>query len=365
MARSDLLVSLVRAGATGDRKGVRSVTEAIIAEERAKQHTVLADRLANEIRNNGGTAQSWTQSDANSRGRDFVAELVPRRQLDELTFPAEIRLSVDQFIEEQLRADLLRMYGLEPRNRVLLTGAPGTGKTVLAEAIAESLSIPLFVVRYEAIIGSYLGETATRLKRVFDYARTVACVLFFDEFDAIGKERGDLHETGEIKRVVSALLMQVDDLPSYTIVVGATNHPELLDRAAWRRFQLRLALPFPDQEAIAAYIDRVVESFGESLGVSTASIAAKLGPMSYAEAEEFCVELRRRQILSLGQKPLKHIVSEQLQLWSARSSSLKVVSGDNDDGASPTSVDSVSKARSARAQRRIPKRSAPRQGKAN
>ena len=93
----------------------------------------------------------------------------------------------------------------------------------MAEAIAEAIAVPLFVVRYEAMIGSYLGETAARLKRVFDYARTTPCVLFFDEFDAIGKERGDIHETGEIKRVVTSLLMQFDDLPSYTILAGATN----------------------------------------------------------------------------------------------------------------------------------------------
>src|SRR3712207_6872521 len=95
------------------------------------------------------------------------------------------------------------------------------------------------------MIGSYLGETAGRLKRVFEYARTTPCVLFFDEFDTIGKERGDVHETGEIKRVVSSLLLQIDALPSYVTVVVASNHPELLDRAVWRRFQLRLYLPPP------------------------------------------------------------------------------------------------------------------------
>ncbi len=120
---------------------------------------------------------------------------------------------------------------MEPRHRVLLVGPPGNGKTVLAEAIAEALGVGFFVVRYEYLIGSYLGETASRLRRILDYARTTPCVLFFDEFDAIGKERGDTHETGEIKRVVSTLLMQVDDLPSYTVLIAATNHPELLDRA--------------------------------------------------------------------------------------------------------------------------------------
>lgn len=95
------------------------------------------------------------------------------------------------------------------------------------------------------MIGSYLGETAARLKREFDHARTTPCVLFFDEFDAVGKERGDEHETGEIKRVETLLLMQIDDLPSYAIAVAATNHSELLDRAVWRRFQLRLTLKAP------------------------------------------------------------------------------------------------------------------------
>ena len=191
MARSDLLVSLVKAGTVGDRKGVRSVAEAIIAEERAKQHTVLAERLTQAISTNGSTANSpTTPTDPYSRGRDFIAEIVPRRQISELILSELARSAVDQFVEEQLRANLLRAHGLEPRHRLLLVGPPGTGKTTLAEAIAEAVGVPLFLVRYEAIIGSYLGETATRLKRVFDFARTSACVLFFDEFDAIGKREG-------------------------------------------------------------------------------------------------------------------------------------------------------------------------------
>ena len=169
-------------------------------------------------------------------------------------------------IEEQHRASVLRAHSLEPRHRVLLVGPPGNGKTPLAEAIAEALSAPFFVVRYEALIGSFLGETTSRLKRVFDYARTTPRVLFFDEFDAVGKERGDVHQTGEIKRVVSSLLTQVDHLPSYTVVVPATNHAELLDRAAWRRFQVRLALGPPTRKDLTAYLARFAESLDKPLG---------------------------------------------------------------------------------------------------
>jgi SpoVK/Ycf46/Vps4 family AAA+-type ATPase len=323
MARSDLLVSLVKAGTVGDRKGVRSVAEAIIAEERAKQHTVLAERLTQAISTNGSAAHSLPMpTDPYSRGRDFIAEIVPRRQISELILSEVTRSAVDQLVEEQLRADLLRAHGLEPRHRILLVGPPGTGKTTLAEAIAEAVGVPLFLVRYETIIGSYLGETATRLKRVFDYARTSACVLFFDEFDAIGKERGDVHETGEIKRVVTSLLMQVDDLPSYAIVAAATNHPELLDRASWRRFQLRLTLPLPNQRALASYIETATKHFDEPLGFTASQIAKRLGQISFAEVEEFCIDLRRRQVLSLGETPLKQIVAEQLDIHSSQSRDL-------------------------------------------
>jgi transcriptional regulator with AAA-type ATPase domain len=182
MARSDLLVSLVKAGSSGDRMGFRSVTEAIIAEERAKRHSVLADRLANLIQPNGNGASMHASAvmpiDAQSRGRDFISEVIPRRQLENLILSDSSSQALRQLIEEQHRSDILRAHGLEPRNRVLLVGPPGTGKTTIAEALAEAVAVSLFVVRYEAIIGSYLGETAARLKRVFDYARTIPCVVF-------------------------------------------------------------------------------------------------------------------------------------------------------------------------------------------
>jgi SpoVK/Ycf46/Vps4 family AAA+-type ATPase len=253
------------------------------------------------------------------RGKDFISEVIPRRRIEDLILPDPVRHAVDELIEEQHRADVLRAHGLEPRHRILLIGAPGTGKTSLVEGIAEAAAVPLFVVRYESIIGSFLGETASRLKRVFDYARTAPCVLFFDEFDAIGKERGDVHEPGEIKRVVTSLLMQVDELPSYTIIAAATNHPELLDRASWRRFQLRLTLPMPTPAAIARYIATFAVRYGEEFGYTPTALAKRLGGISYAEVEEFCLDVQRRHILTMGEAPLKSIVARQLETWSERS----------------------------------------------
>jgi SpoVK/Ycf46/Vps4 family AAA+-type ATPase len=317
MARSDLLVSLVRASAAGDRSTVASTVEAIVAEERSRSHHILADRLQKALQS-VPVATSSQMVRPQSSGRDFIIESEPRVTLDSLilSLPAE-RLS-RQLIEEQMRADLLRAQGLQPRHRVLLSGPPGNGKTSLAEAIAEAIALPLLTVRYDALVGAYLGETNARLSRLFDYIRTMPSVLLFDEFDAIGKERGDVHETGEIKRVVSFLLMQIDQLPSYVIVVAATNHAELLDRAVWRRFQLRIEMPAPDTARAALLLKRCFGALPDDAGISAEAMAKRMGAANYAEILEFYQNARRRHILAQGGESLKQIVSQELELWDTR-----------------------------------------------
>lgn len=321
MARSDLLISLVKSSTAGDKVAVRKAVEAIVAEERAKQHNVLADRLEgalNSINGNGASHLTRPTQEVSSRIRDYILEVEPRRRMDDLVLPEVTREAVIQLVEEQLRASVLRSHSLEPKHSVLLVGPPGNGKTSLAEAIAESLALPLFVVRYESMIGSFLGETASRLKRVFDYIRTTPSVLFFDEFDAIGKERGDTHETGEIKRVVTSLLMQMDELPSYVVVIAATNHSELLDRAVWRRFELRLSLPAPTQKGIASFLGSLSQRAEIDLGVQPVNIAKSLGKVSFGEAQQFFMDLARRQVLSLHEKPASEITKQQLKIWKSR-----------------------------------------------
>ncbi|WP_245427674.1 AAA family ATPase [Roseiarcus fermentans] len=317
VARSDLLLSIVRAGAAGDRNALRSSVEAIVAEERGKNHHILADRLQRALSAVSVTPPSAPQSGGQS-GKDTILESTPRRRLDELILPLPVGEQIKQLVEEQHRADLLRANGMQPRHRVLLSGPPGNGKTSVAEAVAEALAVQFFTVRYDALVGSYLGETNARLARLFDYARTVPCVLFFDEFDSIGKERGDVHETGEIKRVVSFLLMQIDQLPSYVVTVAATNHAELLDRAVWRRFQLRLTMPQPTREGLAVFLDRQLDCWPESAGMEAYKLATFLGPVSFAEALEFCQTVRRRHILSLGNQTLRDILTEQINFWTTR-----------------------------------------------
>src|SRR3972149_8968920 len=189
MARADILLSLVQSANRNDMVSFRKSVESLIAEERAKKHNILADRLAATITENGN--KNSTVIRPNGHAKDSVFEIVPQKRFDDLIIEDQSLKICKDLVEEQHRADLLRSYGLEPRNRILLTGSPGNGKTSLAEAIATHLMYPFFVIRYENLIGSYLGETASRLNNMFDYIKTRTCVIFFDEFDTIGKERGD------------------------------------------------------------------------------------------------------------------------------------------------------------------------------
>lgn len=321
MARADLVLNLVKAGARGDQAQFRKTVEALAADERAKNHGILADRLIAQLeRNSNGPSRSFASAPIqnNTPSSPLVVELVPARHIEDLILPVEVERAVGDLVQEQHRADLLRSYNLEPRHRVLLAGPPGNGKTSLAEAIADALSVPLLAVRYEAVIGSYLGETAQRIGQVFEHARSRRCVLFFDEFDTVGKERGDLHETGEIKRVVSSLLLQIDALPSYVVVVTASNHPELLDRAVWRRFQIRLELPAPKQRQIEEWFRRFEKSTGYELGLSLRSLAQSLKGLSFSEIEDFGTDVLRRIVLSQPDADVKKITTQCLEQWKKR-----------------------------------------------
>lgn len=318
MARADLLCDLIKSGIVGDIMKFRKATEAICAEERAKQHDVLAKKIEDilntstlQMENNQLPTHTFVN---NVNGTSLFQEIIPEKHIEQLILSDDVKQSCNELVEEQLRSDLLRSYGVEPRNKVLLVGPPGNGKTSLAEAIATSLMVPLYVVRYETLIGAYLGETASKLAKLFEYVKTRQCVLLFDEFETLGKERGDQHETGEIKRVVSSLLLQIDALPSYAVVVAATNHETLLDQAAWRRFQIRLELKKPTRRNLEQWFLNFQNRNNFDFGIEASTIAKKLLGKSYAEAEEFALSVYRQFILHSPCKSTKSITLSQLRL---------------------------------------------------
>ena len=314
MARADLLVSLLKAGSKGDQSNFQEVAENIIAEERDKKHYVLAERLAAVVRENGAASHSPNRVLDNGIAH-LLYSRVPERRLSEVVLKESNRILIKEIIEEQHRTDLLKSYGLTPRNRLMFIGPPGNGKTTLAEALAHEIMVPLLIVRYEGLIGSFLGETASRLQKIFDYARQQRCVLFFDEFDVVGKERGDVHETGEIKRVVSSLLLQIDALPSYTIVVVASNHAELLDTAVWRRFQVRLEMPRPTKEQFIGFIQNYEKQISIKFGLPAQTIVEKAGFDSFSAVEDFCRDVYRRAVLEKRQDNTRKIIETKICQW--------------------------------------------------
>ena len=332
MAQADLLVELLKSASNGDQLAFRKAAEAIIQEEKSKGHRILADRLTKSLQPNmftmvGGLKPK--QNGSNGQHKDLVYEITPERTLDSLVLPSKIHDQIREVVEEQHRAELLHSHNLRARNRLLFAGPPGNGKTSLAEALASELMYPLVVVRYETLIGSYLGETSSRLKHLLDYARTQRCVLFFDEFETLGKERGDTHETGEIKRVVSSLLLQIDDLPDYVVVVAASNHPELLDRAVWRRFQVRVELPMPTRQQLTRYIESIGQRCRTTFGYAPETLAKHMLGLNFGEVEEFCLSVVRRAALDQKTDNAKTITRLKLEQWRDR---LKPVLNNQSEG---------------------------------
>lgn len=318
MAQADLLVDLFKSASAGDQLALRKVAESLIKEEKDKGHRILAERLTKAIQPSLTNDPNKRNGSHNGRHKDLFYEITPEKSLNSLVLTDKINTQIKEVVEEQHRSELLHAHNLRARNRLLFAGPPGNGKTTLAEALAHELMYPLLVVRYETLVGSYLGETAGRLKHLFDFAKTQRCVLFFDEFETLGKERGDSHETGEIKRVVSSLLLQIDDLPDYVVIVAASNHSELLDRAVWRRFQVRLELPLPTRAQLTSLIESVRQRCQINFGYASETLAKQMKGQNFAEMEEFCLSVVRRAVLDQQTENAKTITKVKLEQWHER-----------------------------------------------
>ncbi|MCL5282203.1 MAG: AAA family ATPase [Planctomycetes bacterium] len=304
----ELVRRIVQAFMIGDASSFRTAAEEYIAEERRKNHHVLARDIEKLLLNGASTTASartlaliGTQSSDlprdKERGTVLVEIIEPKRTLESLVLAEGIRNTLSAVIHENRHADVLRSYGLRPASKILFCGPPGCGKTVAAEGVAQALYLPLVLVRFDAIVSSYLGETAANLRKVFDFVRTRPMVALFDEFDAIGKSRTAEEEHGELKRVVNSFLQMLDRFRGETLLIAATNHQGLLDSALWRRFDEILFFDRPDTEAIREILVRNTTQLGLEQGTDLERLSRGLCGMSHADIERIALDATKASIL--------------------------------------------------------------------
>ncbi|MBA3868771.1 MAG: ATP-binding protein, partial [Anaerolineae bacterium] len=302
MASADLLKSLFSSFKKGDEEQFYVAANLLINEEKEKKHNVLARDLQ-RILDNGRSKPISTPSildfEKLPRDRERNAALLEIRESKRILGDVILSEKLSQqftllFKEYQMR-ERLHSYGLQPKRKLLFAGPPGCGKTISAEMIAGELGLPLLYIRFDAVISSYLGETANNLRKIFDFASKGSWIVFFDEFDAIGKSREDASEHGELKRVVNTFLQLLDGFNSESIFVAATNHEGLLDRALWRRFDDIYFFSPPTEKQISEVIKLKLGNVPHSIHYD--NYISKMHGWSHADIERVCVDAIKISII--------------------------------------------------------------------
>lgn len=211
----------------------------------------------------------------------------------EPVYPAEVESVLRLMVRERAEVDRLTDAGLEPTRTLLFTGAPGVGKSLAARWLARELGIPLLVLDLSAVMSSFLGRTGNNLRQVMEYAKGLECVLLLDELDAVAKRRDDSTEVGELKRLVTVLLQEIDSWPSRGIIVAATNHAGLLDPAVWRRFERQVEFPMPDALTLERAVERFLGPDSNTATGWTRALAVALQGASFSDAERLVTGARR------------------------------------------------------------------------
>ncbi|KOP24753.1 ATP-binding protein [Mastigocladus laminosus UU774] len=327
--KAELLKRLFRAIASSDQQAMDKLTQLVIEEERSKGHTLLADQLENITKKSqkekstdrskpassvSENLEALTELPTSKRFNIPLVTIISREKLrHHMVLPQNIEKRFRRIECEYAARDRLAHYGLRYRQKILLYGFPGCGKTLGAERLAWNTGLPLVKVRFDAMVSSFLGETASNLRLVFEEASKNPCLLFLDECDSIAKSREDYQEVGEIKRVVNTFLQILDEYePSSGLLVAATNLNKFLDTALWRRFDDLIEVPKPGKQELEFILKDTLSAI-EVGSINWSGIIEQMSNFSAAQAVRVAQDAAKRAILEREELVIQEHLEEAIK----------------------------------------------------
>ena len=295
MATADQILSLIRNHLNNDDTHFRKVALQISAVEARSGHTIVArtiQELLNQKKTSLGTVRLVSK---NKDIDDLLLQVDTYDDMTSLVLSQELKEKLDRVIKEYLKKEALSKYGLANRRKLLLYGASGTGKTMTASALAKEFNLPFFVVRTEKVVTKFMGETGQKLGRIFDFINDVPAVYLFDEFDAIGSQRGMDNEVGEQRRILNTFLQLLERDDSDSFIIAATNSIESIDKAMFRRFDDVIEYKLPDGEQRLALLREYLYT-AKDLDFSSAE--PLFDGMSHAEIKMVCSDIFKESLLN-------------------------------------------------------------------
>ena len=304
MASAMHLKALLKSHLERDEQHFLSVAMQLAAHEAKLGHGQLAEELRTLIdetkRRSGSIRLEEGRAVPISRPRGDLAALLsvsyPKTKLGDMVLDDALHEQLMRILREQRHAQRILEHGLSPRRKLLLVGSPGTGKTLTASVLASELGVPLFQVRLDGLLTKYMGETASKLRLIFDATDQTRGVYFFDEFDAIGSQRGLTNDVGEIRRVLNSFLQMIEQDRSHSLIIAATNHPEILDYALLRRFDDVLRYTLPNVKQVATLLRARLASLTVK-GIRWISLARSATGLSYAEIRRAAEDVHKEALM--------------------------------------------------------------------
>lgn len=283
---SDQVKALLRAHASGDEELFYSVALQFAAQSARRGHSKVALELRDLIDKSRAEQVRRTQPTPLGGPRGELAELLaisyPDAGLEQMVLSDDVSATLQRVIHEQRKREQLLRHGFVPAHRLLLTGSPGTGKSMTAAALAHELSLPLMTIRLDGVMSRFLGESASKLRLIFDEVARRRAVYLFDEFDALGSDRAATNDIGEARRILNSFLLFLDEAPSESVLIAATNHLSLLDPALFRRFDAVVRYSYPEQAQAVSVIRRRLASMDTS-SVDWNSVAEASSDLSHSD----------------------------------------------------------------------------------